>query len=119
MVRAFPVSVKPCSVSFGTDKGWFGLLKMFVVVDFFSLVFLSFHFCLNLSSLRGCRLRWKLGHHFHGRLARSSHVAKASNVPWWWAQCFRLHASEPGPFLLLPAPAQTPPPAHPSSPPFG
>lgn len=35
VVRAFPVSVKPCSVSVGTHKGLFGLLKMFVVVGFF------------------------------------------------------------------------------------
>lgn len=35
VVRAFPVSIKPCSVSVGTDRGLFGLLKMFVVVGFF------------------------------------------------------------------------------------
>ena len=75
----------------------------------------SFHFCLNFSSLRGGRLRWKLCYHFHGRLARSSHVTKARHVPWGRAQCFRLHASEPGAFLPLPAPARTPLPAHPSS----
>lgn len=41
---------KPPPLPAGTDRGLFGLLKMFVVVSF---RFLPFHFCLPFSSLQG------------------------------------------------------------------
>lgn len=43
----FQFLLSPWLVSVGIQRGWFYLLKIFVVFSF-----LSFHFCLNLSSLR-------------------------------------------------------------------
>lgn len=62
----FPLLVKPGSVSAGTDRGLFGLLKMLVV--FFFSFFFPFHFCLKFSSLQGRRAQTR-GCFGRGRLS--------------------------------------------------
>lgn len=62
----FPLLVKPGSVSAGTDRGLFGLLKTLVV--FFFSFFFPFHFCLKFSSLQGRRAQTR-GCFGRGRLS--------------------------------------------------